>query len=85
MENSLDIAEAKDIREHGPDRQDLRGQVGALLPELRAFARFLARDRSAADDLVQDAIVRALGALHQFQAGDEPEGVAVHDPAQRIL
>lgn len=38
-----------------------------LLPELRAFARFLARERSAADDLVQDALVRALAALHQFQ------------------
>ena len=48
---------------------DLRRQVGALLPELRAFARFLARDRTLADDLVQDAIVRALGALHQFQPG----------------
>lgn len=48
---------------------DLRRQVGALLPELRAFARFLARDRTLADDLVQDALVRALGALHQFQPG----------------
>ena len=48
---------------------DLQRQVGALLPELRAFARFLARDRSLADDLVQDALVRALGALHQFQPG----------------
>ena len=48
---------------------DLRRQIGALLPELRAFARFLARDRIAADDLVQDAVVRALGALHQFQPG----------------
>lgn len=36
---------------------------------MRAFARFLARDRTLADDLVQDALVRALGALHQYQAG----------------
>ena len=48
---------------------DLRRQIGSLLPELRAFARFLARDRTAADDLVQDAVVRALAALHQFQPG----------------
>jgi RNA polymerase sigma-70 factor (ECF subfamily) len=41
----------------------------ALLPDLRAFARFLVRDRSAADDLVQDTIVRSLSALPQFQAG----------------
>jgi RNA polymerase sigma-70 factor (ECF subfamily) len=40
-----------------------------LLPDLRAFARFLVRDRIAADDLVQDTVVRALGALSQFQPG----------------
>ena len=45
----------------------LRRQIAGLLPELRAFARFLARDRAVADDLVQDAVVRALAALHQFQ------------------
>ena len=45
----------------------LRRQIAALMPELRAFARFLARDRALADDLVQDAVLRALGALHQFQ------------------
>ena len=48
---------------------ELRRQIGALLPELRAFARFLARDRAAADDLVQDAVVRALAALRQFEPG----------------
>ena len=54
----MDIAEA-----------ELHRQLGALLPELRAFARFLARDRAVADDLVQDAVVRGLAALHQFQPG----------------
>lgn len=44
----------------------LRRDIAALLPELRAYARFLARDRAAADDAVQEAVVRALGALHQF-------------------
>ena len=48
---------------------DLRRDVAALLPELRAFARFLARDRNLADDIVQDAVVRALGALQQFEPG----------------
>jgi RNA polymerase sigma factor (sigma-70 family) len=47
----------------------LRRELAALLPELRAYARFLARDRSKSDDLVQDTVVRALGALSQFQAG----------------
>src|SRR4051812_26177568 len=47
----------------------LRSQMAALLPDLRGFARFLVRDRVAADDLVQDALVRALGALEQFEPG----------------
>jgi RNA polymerase sigma-70 factor (ECF subfamily) len=41
----------------------------ACVPHLRAFAWFLARNRDRADDLVQDTIVRALGAAHQFRAG----------------
>ena len=48
---------------------ELRGQIAALLPDLRAFARFLVRDRVAADDVVQDSVVRALSALDQFQDG----------------
>ena len=56
----------------GADRHgeaSLRPQILALLPDLRAFARFLARDRTLADDLVQETLVRALGALGQFQPG----------------
>jgi len=48
---------------------DIRRQIAKLLPDLRAFARFLVRDRIAADDIVQDSIVRALAALDQFQPG----------------
>ena len=48
---------------------DIRRQIVALLPDLRAFARFLVRDRAAADAVVQDSIVRALGAISQFQPG----------------
>ena len=55
-------------QEYAP-KPDLRRALAALLPDLRAFARFLARDRALADDLVQDALVRALGALHQYQPG----------------
>ncbi len=47
----------------------VRRDLLALLPDLRAFARFLARDRVMADDLVQDTVVRALSSLGQFQAG----------------
>ena len=52
-----------------PSSAALRREVAALLPDLRAFARFLARDRAAADDLVQDTVVRALGAIDQFVPG----------------
>ena len=44
-------------------------QILACLPQLRAFARSLTRDRDQADDLVQDAIVRAITAANQFTPG----------------
>lgn len=48
---------------------DVHREMGRLLPDLRAFARFLTRDASAADDLVQDTVVRALAAQGSFQDG----------------
>lgn len=53
---------------HSRTALQLQSDMAALLPDLRAFARFLVRDRNAADDLVQDGLVRALGALDQFRA-----------------
>ncbi len=47
-----------------------RDDVVALVPHLRAFARSLvAGDSALADDLVQDTIVNALQAQHQFEPG----------------
>jgi len=37
-----------------------------ILPDLRAFARFLTRNPTEADDLVQDTVVRALRGYRQF-------------------
>jgi RNA polymerase sigma-70 factor (ECF subfamily) len=48
---------------------DPRADLILLLPALRGYARFLVRDATEADDLVQDTVVRALGALSQFQPG----------------
>lgn len=48
---------------------EARREMLRMLPDLRGFARFLVRDRAAADDLVQDTVVRALGALRQFRPG----------------
>jgi RNA polymerase sigma-70 factor (ECF subfamily) len=56
----------------GPERDSqaaTRQAMMALLPDLRAFARFLVRDRATSDDLVQETVVQALGALEQFQVG----------------
>jgi RNA polymerase sigma-70 factor, ECF subfamily len=44
-------------------------EVLACLPHLRAFARSLTGERDRADDLVQDAVLRALGAAEQFTPG----------------
>ena len=39
------------------------------LPSLRAFAMSLTRDRSQADDLVQETILRAWANIDQFKVG----------------
>lgn len=40
----------------------------ACIPKLRSFARYLTKDPDRAGDLVQDTVVKALNASHQFQA-----------------
>jgi len=50
---------------------DYHGELVALLPQMRGFARFLVRDRAGADDLVQDAMVRALASGGQFAPGTD--------------
>ena len=41
----------------------------ALIPHLRAFARTLCGDAAAADDLAQDAVLKAWDARSSFQMG----------------
>jgi len=45
--------------------------IEAEIPRLRRYARALARDVAAADDLVQDCLTRALGKLHLWQEGTD--------------
>jgi RNA polymerase sigma-70 factor (ECF subfamily) len=53
-----------------PQRDDaFRDELVALIPHLRAFARTLAGDPTAADDLAQDAMVKAWDARRSFQMG----------------
>jgi RNA polymerase sigma-70 factor (ECF subfamily) len=47
-----------------------RQNVEATIPALRRYARALTRDSDAADDLVQDTLVRALRSEHLFHGGD---------------
>jgi RNA polymerase sigma-70 factor, ECF subfamily len=48
---------------------DLRDSILQSIPHLRAFAMSLAGNADQADDLVQEAIVRGLGHIEQFQPG----------------
>lgn len=47
----------------------LRNEIIAAIPKLRAFAISLTGHSERADDLVQDTIVRAWGAIGQFERG----------------
>jgi RNA polymerase sigma-70 factor (ECF subfamily) len=47
----------------------LRDELLAAIPSLRAFAISLIHDRNRADDLVQDTLVRAWGAIDRFEPG----------------
>ena len=49
--------------------QEFYRQLVDCLPHLRAFARVLCRQHDLVDDLVQNSVVRALAAAHQFQPG----------------
>ncbi|MHB8287515.1 MAG: sigma-70 family RNA polymerase sigma factor [Caulobacteraceae bacterium] len=46
-----------------------KGDLVALIPHLRAFARTLCGDAAAADDLAQDAVLKAWDARSSFQMG----------------
>jgi RNA polymerase sigma-70 factor (ECF subfamily) len=46
-----------------------KSELTTLLPQVRAFAHFLCRDRAAADDLAQESLMRAWAARASFQPG----------------
>ncbi|MFG1345975.1 sigma-70 family RNA polymerase sigma factor [Xanthobacter autotrophicus DSM 431] len=51
------------------DADNLRHQVLEFLPALRAFARSLTRNRTEADDLVQETLLKALSNIDKFDPG----------------
>jgi RNA polymerase sigma factor (sigma-70 family) len=50
---------------------DVFHRITTEIPKLRRYARALVRDQSAADDLVQDALTRALSKAHLWQEGTD--------------
>ena len=44
-------------------------ELTALIPQMRAFARSLCRDATAADDLAQDALLKAWNNRASFEPG----------------
>jgi RNA polymerase sigma-70 factor (ECF subfamily) len=48
---------------------DPRAEIVEHLPSMRAFARSLTRNAAAADDLVQDTVVKAWSNIDKFEAG----------------
>lgn len=62
------MTDGRSSRSSEDDEAFKRGLV-ALIPHLRAFARTLTGDPTAADDLAQDAMVKAWDARASFQLG----------------
>jgi RNA polymerase sigma-70 factor (ECF subfamily) len=64
------MAERDPNAPHGKDDEvAFRRELVALIPHLRAFARTLAGDPASADDLAQDAMMKAWDARASFQMG----------------
>ncbi|MBI1402485.1 MAG: sigma-70 family RNA polymerase sigma factor [Porphyrobacter sp.] len=53
----------------GDDLETFKDHMVTLLPSLRAFARGLCRHRESADDLVQEALMRAWSSRDSFTPG----------------
>jgi RNA polymerase sigma-70 factor (ECF subfamily) len=58
-----------DISEPASSKREVHDAILHEIPGLRRYARFLARDPDAADDIVQEALTRAVGAADSFRLG----------------
>ncbi|WP_280139454.1 sigma factor, partial [Microvirga massiliensis] len=57
-----------------PPAADIRSDILRAIPHLRIFAISLTGNVDEADDLVQEAVVRALANLDQFTPGTSMQG-----------
>lgn len=53
------------------DDARLRGEIAAMIPNLKRYARSLKRDAAEADDLVQECLCRVLTKIHLWQRGSD--------------
>jgi RNA polymerase sigma-70 factor (ECF subfamily) len=60
---------AKNAKPAPDDSAAFKRELVALIPHLRAFARTLTGDATSADDLAQDAMLKAWDARDSFQMG----------------
>jgi RNA polymerase sigma-70 factor, ECF subfamily len=51
------------------EHQDVRETVVSRMPAMRALARLLTRNATEADDLLQDALLKALANIDKFEPG----------------
>jgi len=64
------MGQVRDPRGQDQDRDNaFMAELTALIPHLRAFARTLCGDPTAADDLAQDAMLKAWDARASFELG----------------
>ena len=64
------MGQAGQTKGHDSDRDGaFRAELVGLIPHLRAFARTLCGDPTAADDLAQDAMLKAWDARESFEMG----------------
>jgi RNA polymerase sigma-70 factor (ECF subfamily) len=65
----MDAATATRASRSGTDDEGFKKELVQLIPHLRAFARTLCGDATQADDLAQDAMMKAWDARASFQMG----------------
>jgi RNA polymerase sigma-70 factor (ECF subfamily) len=65
----MDAQNPKNARQDPAVEDAFKQELVALIPHLRAFARTLCGDPTAADDLAQDAVMKAWDARASYQMG----------------
>jgi len=66
------MSDVGELEPPGADAASFRSELVGLIPQVRAFARFLCMgDRAAADDLSQEALAKAWQARASYQPGTQ--------------